>query len=84
MNTLRRKIYNCVGNSTTTRVMRKGNILRKFISGELLSLSNVLYVLFLRRNLVFGVLLNKAGLKTIVRDEKVIISHNGVFVGRDT
>jgi len=69
-----------MGNSATTRVMGKGNILLKFTYGKLLSLSNVLYMSFLRRNLVSLTLLNKARLKTIVGDDKVAISHNGVFV----
>ena len=71
-----------MGNSTTTRVMGKGKILLKFTSGKLLSLSNVLYVPSLYRNLISNILVNKAGLKTIVRDDKVVISHNRVFVGK--
>ena len=66
-------------NSTTTRVMGKGKILLKFTFGKLLSLSNVLYVPSLRRNFVSGILLNKDGLKTVIRDDKVVISQNGVF-----
>ena len=30
----------------------------------------------------FGILVNKARLKTVVGDDKVVISHNGVFVGK--
>ena len=60
--------------------MGKKKILPKFKSGKLLFLSNVLYVPYLRRNLVSIILLNKAGLKTIVRDDKVVISRKGVFV----
>ena len=71
-----------MGNSTPARVMGKGKILLKFTFGKLLSLSNMLYVPSLRINLVSGILLNKVGLKTIVRDDKVIISHNGVFDGK--
>ena len=37
---------------------------------------------FLRRNFVYAILLNKAGLKTVVRDDKVLISRNGFFVGK--
>ena len=69
-------------NSTTARVMGKGNILLKFTSEKLLSLSNVLYVPSLRRNLVSGILLDKARLKTVVGNDRVVISHNGVFVGK--
>jgi len=71
-----------MGNFMTTRVMGKGKILLKFIFGKLLSLSNVLYVAFLRKNLVSGILLNKTGLKTIVGANKVVISHNRAFVGK--
>jgi len=34
------------------------------------------------RNLVSGILLNKAGLKTVVGVYNVVISCNGVFVGK--
>jgi len=42
----------------------------------------VLYVSSLRGNLVSGTLLNKARFKTIVGDDKVVISRNEVFVGK--
>ena len=42
----------------------------------------MLYVPFLDINLVSSILLNKVGLKTVVEDDKVLISHNGVFVGK--
>ena len=71
-------------NSTTARVMGKWKILLKFTFSKLLSLSNVLYVLSLCRNLVSGILLNKAGLKTIVRHDRVVISRNKVFIGKGT
>ena len=69
-----------MGKFMTARVMGKGKILLKFTFVKLLSSSNVLNVSSLCRNLVSGILLNKAGLKTIVGDDKVIICHNGVFV----
>jgi len=71
-----------MGNSTTAKVLGKGNILFKFTSSKLLSLSNVLYVSSLRRNLVSGILLNKARPTTVVGDDKVVISRNRVFVGK--
>ena len=48
-----------MGNSTITKVMVKGNIILKFTSGTLLSLSNMLYVPFPHRNLVSSILLKK-------------------------
>jgi len=68
-------------NSQTARVIGKGNMLLKFTSAKLLSLSNVLYVSSLCRNLVFGIFLNKVGLKTVVGDDKVVVCLNGVFIG---
>jgi len=60
--------------------MSKGEILLKFTYGKLLPLGNVLYVPSFHRNL--GILLNKARLKIIVGDDKVIVSQNGAFVGK--
>jgi len=71
-----------MGNYITARVMDKEKILLKFTSDKLLPLSNMLYAPFLSRNLVSGILLNKGGLKNVVGDDKVVISHNGVFVGK--
>jgi len=68
------------GNSTTTRAMGQEKILLKYTSSKLLSLSNVLYVPSLHRNLVFGIRLKKDELKTIVGHDKVVIFHNGVFI----
>jgi len=75
--------YVYMENSTTARVIGKGEILLKFTSGKLLSLSNVLYVTSLYRNLVSAILLSKAGLKTVVGYDKVVISCNRVFVGKE-
>ena len=71
-----------LGNPTSARVMGEGKILIKFTYGKLLSLSNALYVHSLCKTLVSGILLNKVGVKTIVGDDKIVISHNGVFVGK--
>ena len=71
-----------IGNSTTTKVMGKGKTLLKFTFGKLLSLRNVLYVPPLRKNLISGILLNKVGLKIVFRDDRVVISHNGILVGK--
>ena len=62
--------------------MGKGKILLKFTSTKLLSLSNVLFVSSFRSNLVSGIVLNKAGVENVVWDDTVVISHNGVFVGK--
>ncbi|KAA0052337.1 ty1-copia retrotransposon protein [Cucumis melo var. makuwa] len=53
-------------NSATIGVIGKVNVILKLTSGKTLSLSNVLYVTSLRRNLVSGSLLNRAGLKIVL------------------
>ncbi|KAL0413818.1 UNVERIFIED_CONTAM: Retrovirus-related Pol polyprotein from transposon TNT 1-94 [Sesamum radiatum] len=71
-----------MGNSTTAGVLGKGKIFLKLTSGKTLALNDVLYVPSLRRNLVSGSLLNKAGLKIVLEADKVIITKNGDFVGK--
>ncbi|KAL0317130.1 UNVERIFIED_CONTAM: hypothetical protein Sangu_2127300, partial [Sesamum angustifolium] len=71
-----------MGNSTTAGVLGKGKIFLKLTSGKTLALIDVLYVPSLRRNLIFGSLLNKAGLKIVLEANKVIITKNGDFVGK--
>ena len=68
---------------TATRVMSKKKILLLSISTKLQSLSNASHVLLVHINLVSSILLDKAGLKSMVRDDNIIISHNGVFVGKE-
>ncbi|KAK4397915.1 hypothetical protein Sango_1267000 [Sesamum angolense] len=72
-----------MGNSTTVGVLDKGKILLKLTSDKILALIDVLYVSSLRRNLVSGSLLNKAGLKIVLESDKVIITKNNNFVGKE-
>lgn len=67
-------------NSTIARVLGKGNIFLKLTSGKNIVLDDVLYVLSLSRNFVYGNLLNKAGLKIVFEAAKVIITRNREFV----
>jgi hypothetical protein len=71
-----------MGNSATAGVCGKGKILLKLTSGKTLALSNVLFVPSMRRNLVSGALLNKAGLKIVLESDKIVITKNGDFVGK--
>ena len=65
-----------MGNSATAGVLGKGKILFKLTSGKTLSLSDVLYVPSLRRNLISGSCLNRAGLKLVFEADKVVITIN--------
>ncbi|KAK9726253.1 hypothetical protein RND81_05G202200 [Saponaria officinalis] len=71
-----------VGNSSSAMITGKGKIFLKLTSGKTLALNNVLYVPSLRRNLVSGALLNKAGMKLVFEADKVVMSRNGEFVGK--
>nr|GEY60617.1 Ty1-copia retrotransposon protein [Tanacetum cinerariifolium] len=59
-----------IGNNGTARVVGKGKVFLKFTSGKILALNNVLYVPSLRRNMVFGSLLVRAGLKVTLEGDK--------------
>ncbi|KAA0033483.1 ty1-copia retrotransposon protein [Cucumis melo var. makuwa] len=69
-------------NSVTAGVIEKGKIILKLTFEKTLSLSNVLYVSSLSRNLVSGSLLNQAGLKIVLEGDKVVLTKNGKFVGK--
>ena len=69
-------------NLVTVGVIRKGKVILNLTSRKTLSLSNVLYVPSVRRNLVSGSLLNQTGLKVILEGDKVVLTKNGEFVGK--
>ncbi|KAK9714255.1 hypothetical protein RND81_06G081900 [Saponaria officinalis] len=59
-----------VGNSSKVPVLGIGKVHLKLTSGKVLALNNVLYVPDMRRNLISGALLNKAGLKLTFESDK--------------
>ena len=71
-----------MGDSGIARVAGRGKTLLKFTLGKSLALHSVLHVPNMCRNLVFGFLLNKAGLKIVFESNKIIFSQNGDFVGK--
>ncbi|KAA0035570.1 ty1-copia retrotransposon protein [Cucumis melo var. makuwa] len=74
--------YVFMGNLATTEVIGKAKVILKLTSGKSLSLNNVLYVSSLHRNLVFGSLLNRAGLKIVLEGGKVVLTKNEKFVNK--
>ena len=66
--------------NATAAVKGKGKVLLQFTCKKMLSLSNVLFVPSLRRNLVSSILLDIAGLKIMQEVGKVVIMQNGDFV----
>jgi len=71
-----------LGNSSTAAVKGKEKALLKFTSEKMLSISNILFVPSLRRNLVSSTLLDITGLKIAEETGKVVIIRNGDFVGK--
>nr|GEV51306.1 zinc finger, CCHC-type [Tanacetum cinerariifolium] len=70
-----------MGDDHFAPVHGKGSVALEFSSGKTITLFNVLYVLKLRKNLVFGPMLNKCGYKQVYESDKYILSKSGVFVG---
>ena len=74
------KLY--MGNSATSNIEGEGTVILKMTSGKHLTLKNVLFVPDIRKNLVSGSLLNKHGFRIVIESDKVVLSKNGMFVGK--
>ena len=57
------KVY--MGNFSTSKIKGQGKVVLKKISGKDLTLTNVLYVLEIRKNIVSGSLLNSHGFRLV-------------------
>ena len=71
-----------MGNNNAIKIHGKGTIEIHFTSGKNLILINVLHVPEIRKNLISANLLCKGGFKTVLESDKLILSKNGVFVGK--
>ena len=71
-----------MGNSSTVSILGKGKVSLKLTSGKTIALHNVLHVPDIRRNLISGALLNKAGIKLTFESDKLVLTKNGDFVGK--
>lgn len=69
-------------NSLISHMVRKWMINLKLTSRRILILTDILHVSDIRKNLIFGVLLYKVGVKLIFESSKIILIRNGVFVGK--
>jgi len=69
-----------LGDSHTTEVAGIGDVELKFTSGKTLILKDVMHTPKIRKNLVFGFLLNKAGFEQIIASDMYSITKDGVFV----
>ncbi|MFS8032553.1 putative RNA-directed DNA polymerase [Helianthus anomalus] len=70
-----------MGNVATEPIHGIGSVVLVFTSGKTLSLSNVLYVPGIRKNLLSGIVLNNCGYKQVLECDKYILSRHGSFIG---
>ncbi|KAL0286951.1 UNVERIFIED_CONTAM: Retrovirus-related Pol polyprotein from transposon TNT 1-94 [Sesamum angustifolium] len=66
-------------NESSAPIVGVGSIVLEFTSGKTISLSNVLYVPKLCKNLVSSPVLNKCGFRQVFESDKYILSKSGVF-----
>ena len=71
-----------MGNSSSSKVEGQGKVVLKMTLGKELTLNDVLYVPKIRKNLVFGSLLNKKGFKLVFVLDNFILTKNGMYVGK--
>lgn len=71
-----------MGNSSSSKVIRKGIMDLCFTSGKTVTLRKVLHVVDIRKNLVFGSLLRKHGFKLMFESNKFVLTKNRIFVGK--
>ena len=71
-----------MGNSTTSDIKGQGKVVLKMTSGKELTLTNVLYVPEIRKNLVSGSLLNSHGFRLVFESDKFVLSKSGMYVGK--
>ena len=63
-------------------VLGRDKILLKLTSGKTLSLINALYVKNICYNLVSISIMGKSGVRVFFEGDKVVLSRNGLFVGK--
>ena len=71
-----------MGNFATSKIKGQGKVVLKMTSGKELTLTNVLYVRTIRKNLVSGSLLNSHGFRLVLESDKFVLSKRGMYVGK--
>ncbi|GJS00384.1 retrovirus-related pol polyprotein from transposon TNT 1-94 [Tanacetum coccineum] len=66
----------------TRHVCADNNVILKMTFEKELKLTNVLYVLEIRKNLVSSWLLNKFGFRLVFKSDKFVLSKNQMYVGK--
>ena len=71
-----------MGNSSASNVEGKDNVMLKFTSGKVVTLTNVLHVPEIRKNLVSGPILSKKGFKLVFESDRFILTKAKMYVGK--
>ena len=71
-----------MGNSATSDIKRQGKVVLKMMFRKELTLTNVLYVPEIRKNLVSGPLLNSHGFQLVFESDKFVLLKSGMYVGK--
>ena len=71
-----------LGDFSKTKVLESGEVDLKFTSGSVLTLKDVLYTPFMRKNLMSSFLLNKASFKQTMESDNYVITKRELFVGK--
>ena len=71
-----------MGNFATSEIKDQGKVVLKMTYGKELTLTNVLYVHEIRKNLMFGSLLNSHGFQLVFESNKFVLSKSGMYVGK--
>lgn len=71
-----------MGDQSRAQVSGKGSVVLDFTSGKVVTLINVLHVPNIRKNLVSVDLVCKRGFRVVFESDKVIVTKNGMFVGK--
>ncbi|GKE15676.1 pol polyprotein, partial [Tanacetum coccineum] len=74
------KLY--MGNSAIDDIKGEGDVILKMTSEKELKLTNVLYVMEIRKNLMSGWLLKKFGFRLVFESDKFVLSKNQMYVGK--
>ena len=71
-----------LGDSSKTKVPRSGEIDLKFTYGCVLTLKDVFYTPFIRKDLMSSFLLNKTGFKQTMESDNYVITKKWIICGQ--
>ena len=71
-----------MGNHDKVKVLGKGTVEVKMSSDKMIILTNIFHVLKIKKNLISANLLCKSDVKAVLESDKLILSKNGIFVGK--